>query len=110
MKRSTLYDGLALAKRPPRRDPKLRAWIVTQPCLVERLTGLACMWKVHAAHVPTGTRGMGMKGDDLFVPLCFHHHINEQHGRGTKWFEKTYGVDLLAEAQEYMREYERSAA
>lgn len=106
-----LYAGAAFPKSPPRRDPKLRAWILQQPCLVERLTGTRCTMKVHAAHVPTGTGGMGMKGDDLFVPLCFFHHIDEQHSRlGVKAFEREYGVDLRAEAEEYKREFERSAA
>ena len=65
--------------------------------------------KTHAAHIPTGTGGVGMKGDDLFVPLCFFHHIDEQHGRGVKWFAQQYGVDLRVEAEEYRRRFEEAA-
>lgn len=103
----TPYDGaLAIPKSPPKRDPKLRAWIARQACLVGRLLGRDCPMKTHAAHVPTGTGGMGMKGDDLFVPLCFDHHINEQHGRGGEWFQRTYGIDLNVEAAAYRRAYD----
>jgi len=110
-----LYEGAAFPKRPPRRNRKLKAWIAKQPCLVARLYPDAAgvqvcpLYKVHAAHVPTGTGGMGMKGDDLFVPLCFYHHIDVQHGRGVKTFERTYGVDLRVEAERYLREFEEAA-
>jgi hypothetical protein len=109
------YAGAAIPKHPPKRDPKYRAWIARQACLIAVLMGRwnlmpleSCrMYKVHAAHVPTGTGGTGMKGDDLFVPLCFHHHINEQHGRGVLTFMRNHNVDLVAEAQRYREEYDR---
>lgn len=105
-----LYTGLALPKNPPKRRPKLRAWIVKQRCLVERVTGFQCAMKVHAAHVSTGTRGMGMKGDDLYVPLCFYHHIDQQHGRGEEWFQRTYGINLRERAEEYLKQFEQEMA
>jgi hypothetical protein len=106
--RKTFYADAAFPKSPPKRDPKFRAWVAQQKCLVERWTGDRCVWKVHAAHVSNGTGGMGMKGDDLLVPLCFHHHIDEQHGRGVKWFEAKYGVILTELALEYRDEYEEA--
>lgn len=50
-----------------------------------------------------------MKGDDLFVPLCFEHHIGEQHGCGTSFFEVKYGINLRHEAERYRREFEEAA-
>lgn len=66
---------------------------------------LCWAYKVHAAHVPTGTGGMGMKGDDLFVPLCFHHHIEGQHWKGVKTFMALHRIDLLAEGERYLAEF-----
>lgn len=96
------YSVAAFPKNPPKRDRKLRAWIASLPCLIG---GEDCTTKTHAAHVPTGTGGMGMKGDDLFVPLCFRHHIDEQHGGGTQSFQNRYGVDLYVEAVKYRLRY-----
>jgi hypothetical protein len=111
------YAAAAFPKRPPVRDRGLRAWIARQECVLSRIareqTGqpltICALYKVHAAHVPTGTGGMGMKGDDLFVPLCFHHHIDVQHGRGVITFQERYGIDLHAECVRYRDEYRRAA-
>lgn len=100
------YGVAAIPKHAPERDPKLRAWIAKQRCLIERITGTVCSMKTHAAHVPTGTHGIGMKGDDLFVPLCFDHHINQQHARGTATFQARY--DLHAEALAYRDAFRRT--
>lgn len=101
------YSGLALPKHPPKRDRKFRVWVAQMTCMVndEACRGL----QVHFAHVATGTRGVGMKGDDEGVPLCFHHHINELTGRGPTWFEARYGIDLHAEARRLREEWEKAA-
>jgi len=55
----------------------------------------SCSGPIEAAHVRS--RGAGGTRRDL-VPLCQGHH-REQHARGVVTFEKTYGVNLDAEAR-----------
>lgn len=101
------YAGAAFPKHPPVRAEKLRAWIAKQPCMLE--FDVCRGYQVHAAHVATGTAGVGMKGDDLFVPLCFLHHIGELHGGGARSFELKHGVDLRIAAERYREEFRRAA-
>lgn len=74
-------------------------WIHERPCIV-------CGRKPSEnAHVRSG--GMGRKADAKWiVPLCFNHH-NEQHSRGAKTFEQTYGVDLAVEAEAIEKRWQR---
>lgn len=107
-------DVLLFAKKPPKRDRKFRNWTVKQPCLLTDLDpttfyAFCRCYRTHFAHVPTGTRGTGMKGDDEGVPLCGFHH-GEQHTKGLGWFESHYDVQLRAEAARYRRRFEEERA
>lgn len=57
---------------------------------------------IEAAHVRCGTGGgTSLKpGDDWTISLCRDHHA-EQHRIGEPAFEKKYGIDMKALAQEF---------
>ncbi len=87
------------------RDPKYRRWIAGQDCLIR--TPVCRQYQIHAAHVTSG--GLATKGDDdKMVPLCYFHHIVEQHGQGIARFQERYQVDLLKEAARYRAAYEET--
>lgn len=57
---------------------------------------------IEVAHVRRGSdAGMGRKPSDFFtLSLCKDHH-SEQHRIGEQSFERRYGLDLLATANEF---------
>ena len=59
---------------------------------------------IECAHVRCGTDGgKALKPSDRWtLSLCRCHHA-EQHHIGERAFEKRYGLDLLALAQEFAR-------
>lgn len=75
-----------------RRDFGARAPVVREmPCLAASDT---CSGPIEAAHA----RSRGAGGDRRhLVPLCSAHH-REQHTVGVRTFQKSYDLDLLAEA------------
>ena len=91
-------------KRPPKRKvrscPAHRAWVRRHCCCVVdcRRTPIEC------AHVRIGTDGgAGTKPSDKWViSLCAFHH-REQHHIGERAFERRYGLELRALAQEFAR-------
>lgn len=106
------------------RSDEYRAWVRGRPCLIEGKNGHVCVPTRAAAHVRTGTDGCtSEKPSDFWcVSLCDDYMgvhgkgaHNEQHRLGEKAFEKKYGVDLKAAAQQYWnsgahshkRKYER---
>lgn len=84
-------------ERAPKREwPKHRKWVRGHKCLV-----LPCGNRdIECAHVRAGTDGgTALKPSDWWcVPLCDFHH-NLQHQIGEPLFERTYGLDLKAEAR-----------
>lgn len=74
----------AKRRRPkPGDDPKYKAWIKTQPCVVG---GKRC-GKVHPHHMINGDgdarKGMAQTAPDRFLlPLCSRHHRNFHDGKG----------------------------
>ena len=59
---------------------------------------------MHAAHVGRG--GKGIKCDDReAIPLCYFHHIVEQHNTSKERFESRYGVVLKSLALDYHQRY-----
>jgi hypothetical protein len=59
---------------------------------------------IECAHVRKGTDGgQGLKPSDRWtISLCREHHA-EQHRIGEAAFEKRYGLDLIALAEEFAR-------
>jgi hypothetical protein len=57
---------------------------------------------IECAHVRLGTDGgVGLKPSDRWsISLCSVHHA-EQHRLGEAIFEKRYGIDLVAIANEF---------
>jgi hypothetical protein len=81
------------------RDMKYQAWIREQPCVVMAIhVGL-----IECCHVKT--RGTGGADRRNVVSMCSMHH-RIQHSIGILAFQKTYGVDLTAEALRLDAEYE----
>ena len=91
-------------QRAPRREyPKHRQHIRGFECAVGNRE---CEGAIQAAHVRLGTDGgEGLLPSDWFLyPLCFHHHIGEQHATGERTFEAQYfPKGLRATALEYAR-------
>lgn len=92
------------------RDDEFREWIRQRPCLLADREPCTCGKYVHvgsrrmvteACHVRT-KRLAGDKAN--IVPLCSSHH-KEQHQRGIKTFQRDYGLDLKAIAQELWDQY-----
>jgi hypothetical protein len=76
------------------------------------MNGDECAGKIEAAHTyGAGDKGMGTKNRDAYaIPLCTAHHA-EQHARGWRTFESSYGIasaPRLAEA--YWRAWPGRAA
>ena len=94
------------------RSPQHLAWIRGHECV---LNGLACMGRLEAAHVRTGTDGgTSVKPSDSWtLPLCSYHHLL-QHNMGETNFERRYGINMKAIASElwqrspHRRKYEES--
>ena len=80
------------------RCPAHLAWVRGFACSVPGCSGMP----IEAAHVRTGTDGgIGMKpGDQWVISLCMEHHAT-QHNAGESQFEKVYGIDMKALAQEF---------
>lgn len=90
--------------RPAEKSAKgFLQWLRGRPCLCE---GMACMGQMEAAHVDfAGGKGVGTKVADKFaIPLCSSHHMR-QHSWGWTRFQKTYGIDALAAAEAYWRNW-----
>jgi hypothetical protein len=79
------------------------AWVRSRRCLADGWE--PCDRKMHAHHVRTAVNaGTGVKPpDSATIPLCSLHH-RFLHDRGVDWFERTYSVDLKAEAERHWRE------
>jgi hypothetical protein len=73
------------------------AWLKGRACLVSHRPDLhACMGAIECAHTENG--GMGRKANaETTVPLCHAAH-RLLHTIGQRSFERTYGLDLTAEA------------
>lgn len=78
-------------------------WLRGRNCAIN---SPACCWAIEAAHCDHGgDKGMGTKPSDRFaIPLCGRHH-DRQHTLGRKTFEARYGIDMLAIASEYWRQW-----
>lgn len=76
-----------------------RDWVRGHRCSVAGCNDMP----IEVAHVSRSwSGGMGEKSSDaMTISLCRDHH-SESH-RGEKTFERKYGFDLLAKAQEFFR-------
>lgn len=93
-------------KRNSGRDGRIRcpahlAWVRGFECCA-KVYWSSCAGPIEAAHVRTGTDGgMGMKpSDNWAISLCRAHH-RLQHSIGEANFEREYGIDMKALAQEF---------
>ena len=92
-----------------RRHLSHQQWVRGFECAVAGKVD-ACQGPIQFAHVRHGLPeedkgGAGMKSNDAWgIPLCWHHHINCQHQRGVKTFEKTYGVDMKVIAEDLAKQ------
>ena len=95
---TALPEGREVAKTPPMRGERYKAWIRTQPCCARKLT--PCDGGVEASHHPERMHGtMGAKtGDDKLLPLCRKHH-HDDFGKS-----QTIGGQSEAETQLFIRE------
>ena len=86
--------------RELRSFPAPRAWVRRHHCSVPDCKRVP----IECAHVRSGTDGgQGLKPSDCWtISLCRYHHA-EQHRIGETAFEKRYGIELLALAQEFAR-------
>ena len=102
MPKSQLPGRIKRARRlkEERSFPAHRAWVRRHHCSVPECRG----YPIECAHVRCGTNGgQGLKPSDQWtLSLCRDHHA-EQHQIGERAFEKRYGIDLLALAQEFAR-------
>ena len=106
MKRSALRRKSGLRRKfksrfPKRRDPEFMAWF----------RGMAIRGVLHCQvcggpAIPIHIKPKGSGGYDLgnVADLCWWHH-SEQEGH-TKEFEKKYGIDLQARANEIEAMYD----
>lgn len=80
-----------------KRSPAHRAWVRGHACCVPGCSAMP----IECAHVRRANNsGTGFKPSDAFtVSLCRDHH-QESH-RGDQTFERKYGLDLMALAQEF---------
>lgn len=80
-----------------KRSPAHRAWVRGHACSVPGCTDMP----IECAHIRRANNsGTGFKPSDAFtVSLCKEHHA-ESH-RAEKTFERKYGLDLMALAQEF---------
>lgn len=88
-----------------RRFPGHRAWVRGHMCAVTTsYNPTPCDGDTECAHVRMGTDGgVGVKPSDWWtVSLCRVHHA-EQHQIGEGAFEKRYGLNLKALAEEFAR-------
>ena len=90
-------------REKPVRSPAHRAWVRRHGCCVPCCNGTP----IEAAHVrdglPYGAErgGTGSKPGDMWViSLCKTHHATQTH-YGETWFQKEYGIDMKALAQEF---------
>lgn len=88
------------ARENRRSCPAHRAWVRRHRCCVPGCQ----MLPIECAHVRTGTDGgQALKPSDRWtISLCNYHHA-EQHRIGERSFEKRYGIDLAALAEEFAR-------
>lgn len=87
-----------------RRFPGHRTWVRGHLCVVTTSANpTPCDGGIECAHVDrAGGKGMGYKVADWFtVSLCRAHHA--EYHRGAATFEKRYGLDLVASANEFTR-------
>ncbi len=77
-----------------------RAWVRRHHCCVPHCRSA----RIECAHVRVGTNGgVGLKPSDRWIiSLCADHHA-EQHLVGEREFERRYGLELLALAEEFAR-------
>lgn len=82
-----------------KRSPGHRAWVRRHACSVCGDTAA-----IECAHVRTGTGGgMGVKPSDRWcLSLCKRHH-EQQHQYGEREFQKLYGFDMKAKAEEFAK-------
>ena len=83
-----------------RECPAHRAWVRQHHCCVP-----GCLARpIECAHVRRDTDGgVALKPSDRWsISLCRDHHL-EQHQIGETAFEKRYGIDMRALAEEFAR-------
>ena len=95
---TALPEGREVAKTPPMRSERYKAWIRTQPCCARKLT--PCEGGVEASHHPPKMHGtISMKtSDGNVIPLCFKHHQCDFGG------SQTIGGQSVAQTQLFIRE------
>ena len=82
-----------------KRSPAHRQWVRGHAC-----SACGSLVAIECAHVRNGTDGgMGIKPSDRFcISLCKACH-SDQHRMGEATFAKTWGIDLVAMADEFFR-------
>ena len=81
---------------------KYREWVRRLPCLC----GLGCYGYVYAHHVRS--KGAGGKDEGNLVPLCNRHHVHGVHQVGRKTFERSFDINLKAEAERIWDVYKKN--
>lgn len=86
------WQGFAVPKDPPQRNPEYRTWISTMPCS-------QCGKKTEGGNHPhheaeKGGRGCGIKASDNdILPLCAHcHHLRHAIGAKSFWKDRDLAV------------------
>ena len=94
-------EGVTMAKKPPMRSKRYKAWIRTQPCCARKLT--PCEGDVQASHHPPKMHGsISMKtSDGNLIPLCFGHHEIDFGG------SQTIGGQTAAQTELFIRKQVR---
>lgn len=113
---------MGVRESPWYRSQGYRAWVAGFECAIAGKNGHVCVAKSVAAHTRTGTDGCkGEKPSDWWcIPLCDNLMGSgahpEQHNIGEAAFERKYGIDMKAIAQQlwksplnsHRRKYERT--
>lgn len=86
--------------KPKLRSPAHKAWVRLHGCVVPGCQGRP----IEAMHIRrAASTGVGFKPSDAFTASGCSTHHRECHTIGEKSFERRYGIDLMALAQEFYR-------